>query len=513
MMGSPLNDAADFEFSLWDAATLGTQVAGPVPANNATVADGLFTAPIDFGASVFNGDARWLEIAVRSPSGGGAFTTLAPRQPITRTPYAIQTRGIFVNDDGNVTMGSLGAVDGTVTMTSIGGIDVIIDADTNNSGEDQNARVVMTQDGGQVVGRVGYREGLNKLEVMQEWSDDLILGANNQDRIWVKPDGFVGIGRETPITASEDFGIQSQSAIGFGGMYVSTTGGGGRPFYGYSAGGESDAYHYFDGASNQWRLHNGGDRLTVTDQGYIGIGTMNPLSPLHIIDPGAGTVVQVTAVDGGAAIYGEVDGDGRGIWGRATDDSGTGVHGTGVGAATGVRGFSFTGQALSGHATQSTGTNFGVHGTSDSPTGYHFYAAGAGINYGSSSSRRWKHNVEPIDDPLRILAKLRGVAFDWDEEHGGHHDVGMIAEDVGEVLPEIVNYEENAIDAHGMDYSKLTPLLVEAVNALRAEKDAEIEALRAERDAELAALHAENARLADRLAKLEALGTGVAACP
>ena len=64
--------------------------------------------------------------------------------------------------------------------------------------------------------------------------------------------------------------------------------------------------------------------------------------------------------------------------------------------------------------------------------------------------------------------------FDWDAEHGGHHDIGMIAEEVGKVLPDIVQYEENGIDASGMDYSKLTPLLVEAVNALREEKDAEI---------------------------------------
>jgi len=47
----------------------------------------------------------------------------------------------------------------------------------------------------------------------------------------------------------------------------------------------------------------------------------------------------------------------------------------------------------------------------------------------------------------------------------------MIAEEVGEVLPEIVHYEENGVDAMGMDYSKLTPLLVEAVKALMEKVD------------------------------------------
>jgi hypothetical protein len=97
-----------------------------------------------------------------------------------------------------------------------------------------------------------------------------------------------------------------------------------------------------------------------------------------------------------------------------------------------------------------------------------------------------------LSDPLAKLAQLRGVYFDWDEEHGGQHDLGMIAEEVGAVLPEIVNYEENGIDAIGMDYSKMTPLLVEAVNALRVEKNSEIIALRTE-----------NESLRDRLASLE----------
>ena len=75
-----------------------------------------------------------------------------------------------------------------------------------------------------------------------------------------------------------------------------------------------------------------------------------------------------------------------------------------------------------------------------------------------------------------------------DAEHGGHHDVGMIAEEVGEVLPEIVGYEENGVDTSGMDYGKLAPLLVEAVKALKKENDE---------------LQEQNNRLESRLSALE----------
>ena len=55
---------------------------------NHTVTNGLFTVTLDFGTAAFQGDARWLQIAVR-PTGGGSYTTLAPRQALTATPYAM----------------------------------------------------------------------------------------------------------------------------------------------------------------------------------------------------------------------------------------------------------------------------------------------------------------------------------------------------------------------------------------------------------------------------------------
>ena len=104
--GSPVTNAADFQFTLWDALSASTQVAGPVAVNNVSVTNGQFTAAIDFGSVVFNGDARWLQIAVRSPAGSGTFTTLSPRQPLTAVPYALQTRGMFVSSSGNVGVGT-----------------------------------------------------------------------------------------------------------------------------------------------------------------------------------------------------------------------------------------------------------------------------------------------------------------------------------------------------------------------------------------------------------------------
>lgn len=106
LSGNAVNNTADFVFTLWDALGGPNQIAGPVAVNNVSIANGLFTAQIDFGANAFNGDARWLQIAVRSPAGSGAFSILSPRQPLTAEPYSLQTRGIFVDNSNNVGIGT-----------------------------------------------------------------------------------------------------------------------------------------------------------------------------------------------------------------------------------------------------------------------------------------------------------------------------------------------------------------------------------------------------------------------
>ena len=89
--GIPATGQFDFRFTLHDALTLGTQVAGPLTNSATGVTNGLFTTTLDFGSSVFDGNLRWLEIGVRTNGNAtNEFSTLAPRQPITATPYAVR---------------------------------------------------------------------------------------------------------------------------------------------------------------------------------------------------------------------------------------------------------------------------------------------------------------------------------------------------------------------------------------------------------------------------------------
>lgn len=86
----PVNGACDLRFSLWDADIDGVQVGNTLTWVGAEIADGLFTARLDFGGwDVHDGNARWLEVAVRCPAGSGEYVTLDPRQELTAAPAAL----------------------------------------------------------------------------------------------------------------------------------------------------------------------------------------------------------------------------------------------------------------------------------------------------------------------------------------------------------------------------------------------------------------------------------------
>ena len=111
--GSAYTGSCDFQFSLYDALSGGTQVGSTDTQTGVTVTNGLFTVQLDFGASAFTGSARWLEIKVQCVGDSG-YTTLTPRQPLTPAPYAL-----FASAATNFSGALGGDVSGTQSVTSV----------------------------------------------------------------------------------------------------------------------------------------------------------------------------------------------------------------------------------------------------------------------------------------------------------------------------------------------------------------------------------------------------------
>jgi len=129
----PLSGHYDFEFKLYDASGNHLPVGSPitVPKIDVLVTDGVFSVELDFGAcpTCFNGENRFLDISVR-PTGGGAYTPLSPRQPVTSNPYAIKSKNATSADGLSLTCVSCvtssqiasvsgSAVTGTIPVASV----------------------------------------------------------------------------------------------------------------------------------------------------------------------------------------------------------------------------------------------------------------------------------------------------------------------------------------------------------------------------------------------------------
>tara|TARA_R100000027_G_scaffold66164_1_gene61589 strand:- start:1044 stop:1826 length:783 start_codon:yes stop_codon:yes gene_type:complete len=90
----------------------------------------------------------------------------------------------------------------------------------------------------------------------------------------------------------------------------------------------------------------------------------------------------------------------------------------------------------------------------------------------NASDKNLKDNIQVIKGSLDKIGDIRGVEFDWNEKSPGWarergHDVGVIAQEVQKVVPEIVT--ERANGYLGVDYKRLVPLLIESIKELKEE--------------------------------------------
>ena len=99
-------------------------------------------------------------------------------------------------------------------------------------------------------------------------------------------------------------------------------------------------------------------------------------------------------------------------------------------------------------------------------SGSQIEASGDVIAFGSSD-RRLKDNIQPIQSPLEKMDKIGGYTFDWNDKQDAYqgHDVGVIAQEIEEVLPEVVMTRGTGYNA--VKYEKIVPLLIESIKELQ----------------------------------------------
>jgi hypothetical protein len=118
---------------------------------------------------------------------------------------------------------------------------------------------------------------------------------------------------------------------------------------------------------------------------------------------------------------------------------------------------------------------------------FEFYQNGSWVNYTTVSDGRLKTNIVPVTHGLEIINKLNPVFYDWDRANpkssgfAEKHQVGFIAQEVEEVLPEVVNQGEDSY--RSLEYGKIVSVVVAALKELSSQllgMNTEIDALKAE---------------------------------
>jgi hypothetical protein len=250
--------------------------------------------------------------------------------------------------------------------------------------------------------------------------------------------------------------------------------------------------------------------IVVDSSGNVGIGTSNPsveleiasLTPqMRITDTETNAVFQINAssTTGGVDIQADATGVGSNP-SMAFDVAGTErmrINSTGsllvgktgeslttTGHVLGVSGYLWTtrddniAHVLNRMTSDGTITQF----RKDDTTVGSISVTASGTTYNTTSDIRLKTDIAPISDATDKLMAMNAVTHKWKAEPDADAVVGFIAQEMAEIVPEAVSNGEGKDDMWSMDYGRITPVLVaalqDAVNEIKTLKErvAELEA-------------------------------------
>jgi hypothetical protein len=172
--GSAASGNYQFQFKLYDSAVGGAQVGPTLSDVTVSVADGSFSALLDFGAGAFTGTDRYLDVSVRK-TAGDPYTPLTPRQKIASVPYATQAAKAADAD----------AVGGQSAASIAGAVTAV-----NNATAANTANTIAKRDAnGQItVGSLKFQDGTS-MTTAAVGGGGSILGTSNN---WTGQNNFAG---------------------------------------------------------------------------------------------------------------------------------------------------------------------------------------------------------------------------------------------------------------------------------------------------------------------------------
>jgi hypothetical protein len=343
----------------------------------------------------------------------------------------------LINSAGNVGIG-------TSSPTAITGFTSVC---ANNA---TTGAFFEAQQNGTVLTRFGGQSDITFIDTVA--NIPFIIKTNSTERLRIDAGGLVTVIGTGSASTAEGIYFKRTSTLDQGG-FISGSGGVLNLY-------ATNAYSSLYGTMVFGR-YNGTttvESMRITSDGYVGIGTTAPSIKL--------SVAQDITNDGDIAngqfmVCGATTNLKRMVLGYDTNGNGYGY----IESAYKDSAWTYTAlQPTSGNVVIGTSTDLGyklgVNGTA--------YATGAA---GALSDIRHKNNVLDINEGLDAVMKLRSVSYLWNEEFitdngmkGLHY--GFIAQEVKEVLPDVVLEQSNEEKTLGLKYNEIIPVLVKAIQEL-----------------------------------------------
>jgi hypothetical protein len=383
------------------------------------------TASIDFFQN--NGTTRLMEIGV-SPSGAEFY-------------YDANSPMIFyTNGSPRLTLASTGAATFSSSVTVGGGVGHKIELKDGAAWPSIRRN---TSTGGIIFDTEGSSIAGSILSVKT---------LNGSDFVTVQSSGNVGIGTASPTAIGTGYGALDVRGTPGGGFWFGKTDGTASSYLGSDSGG---GFLYTYSNMPLYFGTNNTERMRITSGGNVGINNNNPTSKLHILNGADGFTARFTGGASNNIICG--------IYSHST----TGGGFASIGVQSG-HGFNLFTSDLDRLAVTAGGQIFMYALATGAGTNALRYSTATGQVTYDTSSARYKDNIRESTYGLNDVMQLKSSMFEYKED--GRTDIGLIAEEVYDVIPELVALDKDG-EPDAVSYDRFISVLIKAIQELKTEID------------------------------------------